>query len=103
MQLIFASFWFSGTSYHLEWQGGPSAFDSGDYSGAGAYRRGSPGDLRAGPRSGGVCVAANGQTAGRAAPQAGRFAVYAFRDEAGLPEGTDAAAAQKAGCQERTQ
>lgn len=22
MQLIFASFWFSGTSYHLAWQGG---------------------------------------------------------------------------------
>src|SRR5262245_2525181 len=102
MQLILADFWFSGTSYHRAWQGGPGDFDSGDYSGAGPYRRGGPGDLPAGPRSGGVCFAANGQTAGRAATQAGGLSIHAFGDEAGFSQGIDIAAAQKAGCQERT-
>src|SRR5262245_13973771 len=103
MQLTFANFWFSGTSYHPEWQGGPSAFDSGDYSGSEPYRRGGPSHLRAGPRGGGVCFDANGQVVGRAAAQAWRFSFHALRHEAGLSEGTYAAAPQKAGRQKGTQ
>src|SRR5713226_8471423 len=103
MQLIFASFWFSGTSYHLAWQGGPNHSDLGDNSGAEAHGRGSPGHLRAGARSGGVCLAANGQIAGRKASQTGRFSVHAFRDETSLREGNHASAPQEAGPQKGTQ
>jgi len=34
MQLTFARNWFSGTSYHLAWQGGPSHSDFGNNAGS---------------------------------------------------------------------
>src|SRR5438445_3863756 len=49
MQLIFAQFWFSGTSYHLAWQGGPNYSDLGNNSGAESHGRGSPGDFNPNP------------------------------------------------------
>ena len=101
MQLIFADFLFSGTSCHHTRQGGPSHSDPRDYSGSEAHRRGSPSHLRARARGGGLCSAANGQVAGRAAAQAGRFSVHAFGNEAGLSQGPHAAATQEARSQER--
>src|ERR1700736_4589057 len=103
MQLIFAYSGFSGTSYHLAWQGGPTDFDLGGQPGSESHGGGSPAHLRAGARSRGVCLAANGQDAGRATTQTGRHSLYAFGHEADLREGDHSSASQKTGRQEGTQ
>src|SRR3989440_9830108 len=102
MQLNFASFWFSGTSYHLSWQGGPYHCELGNNSGAESHHRGSSGHLRAGAGGGGVCVAAIGQNVGREATQAGGFPVHAFGDETRFRKRDHPPTAQKAGSKTRT-
>src|SRR2546421_12458201 len=97
MQLNFASFWFSGTSYHLSWQGGPYHCELGNNSGAESHHRGSSGHLRARAGGGGVCVAAIGQNVGREATQAGGFPVHAFAGETRFRKRGPSPPAQKAG------
>src|SRR5688572_5906656 len=102
MQLILLNSGFRVSLYHGSWQGGPTHSDLGNSPGSESYRRRSPSDLRAGAGNGGFCLAANGQAFGRKPPQAGRFAVHAFRNESTLRERNDRQAQEEeAGPEER--